>query len=128
MSPMNIIGQGVGSIDIDLINSVKARLKNLVGIYVASLDGLLVSYIGAGDPDKWAALTATLAALGSTYVKEMSNLMAGNHRHIYTLIQSDKGFIINFRLNDYAVTIIDDNPDELNTAVALITSSLTGKQ
>lgn len=98
----------------------KDTLKGLVGIYVASLDGLLIGYVGMGDPDRWAALTATLAALGSTYVREVANLTMSNHKHEYTLIRFNGGFIINFRRNDYAITIIDKDPNELNAALSIL--------
>lgn len=107
------------------INYIKSQLKGLLGIYVASLDGFLVSYNGAGDPDRWAALTATLAALSITYVKEMSNLTMNNHNHVYTIIRSDKGFILNVKLSDYALTIVDNEPSEEGKAIKVLGDALT---
>ncbi|WP_292000619.1 roadblock/LC7 domain-containing protein [Caldivirga sp.] len=108
----------------EAIMYIRKQLKGLLGIYVASLDGLLISYNGAGDPDRWAALTATLAALGTTYVKEMSNLTMDNHKHMYTIIRSDKGFILNVKRNDYALTIVDNDPSEEGKAIRVLDDAL----
>ncbi|MGC9135677.1 roadblock/LC7 domain-containing protein [Caldivirga sp.] len=108
----------------EAIMYIRKQLKGLLGIYVASLDGLLISYNGAGDPDRWAALTATLAALGTTYVKEMSNLTMNNHKHMYTIIRSDKGFILNVKRNDYALTIVDNDPSEEGKAIRVLDDAL----
>ena len=106
------------------ITYIRSQLKGLLGVYVASLDGLLISYNGAGDPDRWAALTATLAALGVTYVKEMANLTMSNHKHMYTIIRSDKGFILNVKRNDYALTIVDNDPSEESKAIKVLDDAL----
>lgn len=120
---MSVIGQS----DVDLsvaINYIRGRLRGLLGVYIASLDGLIIRHYGAGDPDRWAALTATLTALGMTYVKELANLTASNHKHMYTIIRSDKGFILNVKRNDYAITIIDNDPNEENEAIKTINDAL----
>ncbi|WP_291767890.1 roadblock/LC7 domain-containing protein [Caldivirga sp. UBA161] len=121
---MSVIGQNAEDLSV-VITYIRGRLKGLLGIYVASLDGLLISYNGAGDPDRWAALTATLAALSTTYIKEMANLTMSNHKHMYTIIRSDKGFILNVKRNDYALTIVDNDPSEEDKAIKVLDDALT---
>ncbi|MGC9226530.1 roadblock/LC7 domain-containing protein [Caldivirga sp.] len=120
---MSVVSQNAEDLS-EAIMYIRKQLKGLLGIYVASLDGLLISYNGAGDPDRWAALTATLAALGTTYVKEMSNLTMDNHKHMYTIIRSDKGFILNVKRNDYALTIVDNDPSEEGKAIRVLDDAL----
>ncbi len=90
---------------------------NISGVYIASLDGLLIAHaskIGT-DPDRVAAMVASLSAVGDRVSKE---LLSEETTHV--IVQSRTGYIIIKRHGDLVFGVLVQSNDDSTIGLTML--------
>ncbi|ADY01427.1 hypothetical protein VMUT_1222 [Vulcanisaeta moutnovskia 768-28] len=97
----------------DFLNNV----ENISGVYIATLDGLLIAHASRidADPDRVAAMIASLSAVGDRVSKELLN-EDSNH----VIVQSSTGYIVIKRVSDLVVGILVQGGDDSTIGLTML--------
>lgn len=103
----------MGRVVRDFLNST----DNISGVYVASLDGLLVAHASRidVDPDRVAAMVASLSAVSDRVSKE---LLGEEPSHVF--VQAGAGYIVIKRLGDLAIGVLVRGGDDSTMGLTML--------
>ncbi len=105
----------------DALSKVAREFLNstdiISGIYIASLDGLLVAHASRidVDPDRVAAMVASLSAVGDRVSKELLN---EDSSHV--IVQASTGYIIIKRFRDLAIGVLVQSGDDSTIGLTML--------
>ncbi|ADN49945.1 roadblock/LC7 domain-containing protein [Vulcanisaeta distributa] len=87
------------------------------GVYIASLDGLLVAHASRidVDPDRVAAMVASLSAVGDRVSKELLN---EDSSHV--IVQASTGYIIIKRFRDFVIGVLVHSGDNSTIGLTML--------
>ncbi|GAB6945413.1 roadblock/LC7 domain-containing protein [Vulcanisaeta sp. JCM 14467] len=87
------------------------------GVYIASLDGLLVAHASRinVDPDRVAAMIASLSAVGDRVSKE---LLDEDSRHV--IVQAGAGYIVIKRFRDFTIGVLVKRGDDSTIGLTML--------
>ncbi|WP_054855395.1 roadblock/LC7 domain-containing protein [Vulcanisaeta sp. JCM 16161] len=110
---MEEVSEALGKVVKDFLNST----DNISGVYIASLDGLLVAHASRidVDPDRVAAMVASLSAVGDRVSKELLN---EDSSHV--IVQASTGYIIIKRFKDFAIGILVQGGDDSTIGLTML--------
>ena len=92
-------------------------IDNISGIYIASLDGLLVAHVSKVDvdPDRVAAMVASLSAVGDRVSRE---LLDEDSKHV--IVQAGTGYIVIKRFRDFAIGVLVRGGDDSTIGLTML--------
>ncbi|MCG2895259.1 MAG: roadblock/LC7 domain-containing protein [Vulcanisaeta sp.] len=101
----------------NLINNFLSSAEYITGIYVASLDGLLITYASKKDidPDKVAAMIASISAVGDGVSRE---LLSDPSTHV--IVQSRSGYVIIRREGDLVFGVLVQGADDSTMGLVML--------
>ncbi|WP_054843419.1 roadblock/LC7 domain-containing protein [Vulcanisaeta souniana] len=91
---------------------------NIGGVYIASLDGLLIAHASkiSTDPDRVAAMVASLSAVGGDRVSK--ELLSEETTHV--IVQSRTGYIIIKRHGDLVFGVLVQGNDDSTIGLTML--------
>lgn len=100
----------------ELIKDFLAKNSIINGIYIATLDGLLMAH-GSKinvDPDKVAAMVASLSAVGDRVTKELLDEEA-----VHVIVQARNGYVVIKKFKDMVISALAQVSDESSLGMTL---------
>lgn len=100
----------------EVIKEFLAKSLVVSGIYIATLDGLLVAHSSKinVDPDKVAAMIASLSAVGDRVTKELLN-----EESMHVVIQARNGYVVVKKLSDMVISALAQSVNESSLGMVL---------
>ncbi len=110
---MEEVSDALGKVVREFLNSTDI----ISGIYIASLDGLLVAHASRidVDPDRVAAMVASLSAVGDRVSKELLN---EDSSHV--IVQASTGYIIIKRFRDFVIGVLAHSGDDSTIGLTML--------
>ncbi|WP_054853056.1 MULTISPECIES: roadblock/LC7 domain-containing protein [Vulcanisaeta] len=110
---MEEIKEPMGKIVQDFLNTV----GSISGVYIASLDGLLIAHASRinVDPDRVAAMIASLSAVGDRVSKELLN-EDSNH----SIVQARAGYIVIKRVDNFVIGVLVQGGDDSTIGLTML--------
>jgi predicted regulator of Ras-like GTPase activity (Roadblock/LC7/MglB family) len=100
-----------------IVNDFLNNVENVGGIYVASLDGLLVTHASKMDidPDRVAAMIASISAVGDRVSKELLN-----EESTHVIVQSHNGYVIIKKDGDLVFGVLVHGIDDSSMGLVML--------
>ena len=110
---MESVGARIEKAIKEFLNSI----EGIGGIYVASLDGLLINYASRVDvdPDRVAAMIASISAVGDRVSKELLN-----EDSMHVIVQAHTGYIVIKRQGDYVFGVLVQGSDDSSIGLTML--------
>ncbi|MGC9153492.1 MAG: roadblock/LC7 domain-containing protein [Vulcanisaeta sp.] len=110
---MESVGARIEKTIKEFLNSI----EGIGGIYVASLDGLLITHASRVDvdPDRVAAMIASISAVGDRVSKELLN-----EDSMHVIVQAHTGYIVIKRQGDYVFGVLVQGGDDSSIGLTML--------